>query len=179
LAYFLCEREFLTNAKFVFGAGFETSAYLLGNSLVALLRHPDQLNRLRRDPSLMPLAVEELLRFDNSIQWQERRALSDVVLSGETITAGERVVTLIGAANRDPAQFPDPDRLDIERNGTKSVSFGGGTHYCVGASLARVELQTALTAVVRLARTIESAFPPVRRPSFAIRGYLSVPITFR
>src|SRR5450759_3376365 len=135
----LSEDELLTTAALVFAAGFETTTHLLGNALVALLDHPEQLDGLRRDPRRAADAVEELLRFDSPVQITGRTVLADTEACGLPMAAGQRVVAYLGAANRDPARFPDPDRLDLARADNAPLSFGGGIHYCLGAALARLE----------------------------------------
>ena len=136
----LSHDELAANIELLFVAGHETTTHLVGNGLLALHRHPGQWDRLRRNPSLAANAVEELLRFDSPVQLSTRKAFEDVTLpEGTRIRRGEVVVCLLGAANRDPAVYPDPDRIDIERAGVRPVSFGGGIHHCLGAQLARIE----------------------------------------
>jgi cytochrome P450 len=121
----------------LFGAGHETTVNLIGNGLLALHRNPDQLRLLRNDPSLAPSAVEELLRYDSSVQVTGRTTLEDVdQIGGIPLAQGQSVVCLLGSANRDPAIYADPDKLDIRRTDIRPLSFGGGIHYCVGAQLA-------------------------------------------
>jgi len=139
------EEELVTHLTLVlFSAAYATTVGFLGNSILALLRHPDQLDLLRREPSLAPGAVEELLRYDTSSQHHSRWTLADVEVGGRVIPAGNRVVALMGAANRDPEQFPDPDRLDLTRPRVRPASFGGGPHVCLGAALARLQAQTLI-----------------------------------
>ncbi len=161
----------------LFGAGHETTVNLIGNGLLALHRHPDQLALLKRDPSLMPNAIEELLRYDSSVQLTGRTALEDVELSGVRIERGEGIMCLLGAANRDPDVYPDPDRLDITRPNIRPMSFGGGIHFCLGAQLARIEAEIALNSL--LARLpdlqLESPDTPAWRPTFVLRGLTSLP----
>jgi cytochrome P450 len=146
----LSQRELLDTVLLLFGTGQETTSHQLALSVLALCQHPDQWARLVEDPGLVPAAVEELLRFVLLIQApQPRVALEDVVLSTDTIPAGASVFTLSAVANYDPAVFHEPERLDIGRPDVgKHVAFGQGAHFCLGASLARVELQVALTALV-------------------------------
>ncbi len=125
-------------------AGNETTTNLLGNALLALMDHPDQLARVQRDPSRIPALVEEALRYDGPIQFLFRQATQDVELAGVTIPAGATVMPLIGSANRDDAQFADADRFDISRNTQGHLAFGLGIHFCLGASLARLEARVAL-----------------------------------
>lgn len=140
----LSRDELIQNIRLLFMAGHETTVNLIGNALVALFNHPEELERLRAAPELMPRAVEEFLRFDSSVQQLPRVAQTDVELAGQTIRAGEMIVCLLGAANRDPDVYPDPDRLDITRPFVRSKSFGGGIHFCLGAQLARIETEIAL-----------------------------------
>jgi cytochrome P450 len=147
----LSRAELFANCALLLAAGHETTTNLIGNGLLALLRHPDQLALLRDDPSLIGSAVEELLRYDSPVQWTSRVAVEDVQLSGQTIARGDVVLASLGAANRDPKHFRDPERLDIRRADNKHLAFGQGIHYCLGAALARVEAEVAIgTALKRL-----------------------------
>lgn len=147
----LTREELTENVRLLFMAGHETTVNLIGNAVVALCRFPEQLARLKARPELMPQAVEEFLRYDSSVQQLPRIAREDVQIAGQTIRAGEMVVCLLGGANRDPGVYPDPDRLDIERPFVRSKSFGGGIHFCLGAQLARTEMEIALrTLLARL-----------------------------
>ncbi len=172
----LSAHELLQMAALLFAAGFETTTHLLGNGLVALLRAPDQLELLRSRPELAGSAVEELLRFDSPVQLAGRQVLAETEVAGVRLPAGQRVVTYLGAANRDPACFPDPGRLDLARSGSAPLSFGGGVHYCLGAPLARLEAQIAIPAVLQRCSEIELSGPPQRRDSLTLRGYLRLPL---
>jgi cytochrome P450 len=169
----LTSDELLTMAALLFAAGFETTTNLLGNGLVALLRHPDQ---TMGDPAV---AVEELLRYDSPVQLSSRVAYEDVELGGTTVQAGERVVAYLGAGNRDPERFADPDRLDLSRRDNAPLSFGGGIHYCLGAPLARLEAQIAFPALLRRFPAMSLTAEPERRNSLAIRGFTRVPVDAR
>lgn len=144
----LSSREVLDNCILLITAGHETTSSLIGNGMAAVLRHPAQLARLREDPSLVPGAVEELLRFDPPVQAVTRRALEDVTLDGRAIEKGQVVFAVIGAANRDPRQFERPDELDVTRERNAHLSFGDGVHFCLGAPLARAEAQIAVVALL-------------------------------
>ncbi len=143
----LSDHEMATVAIGLFGAGFETTAHMIGNGLLALHSYPDQWAKLVANPALAASATEEMLRYESSLIGSNRTAFRDVVLGGKTIKAGERILTLLAAGNRDPAVFEDPDRFDIERKGPRHLSFGGGIHFCVGAELARLEGEIALTTL--------------------------------
>jgi cytochrome P450 len=169
--------EVLTMSALLFAAGFETTTNLLGNGLVALLNHPDQQQVLRSRPELAPGAVEELLRFDTPVQLLSRVAWDDVKIAGVPVSGGERVVAYLGAGNRDPERFAEPDRLDLARPDNAPLSFGGGIHYCLGAPLARLEAEIAMSALLARFPALAPAGAPERRDSLAIRGYTSIPIT--
>ena len=128
----------------LFFAGFETTEGLLGNMLLALVNHPEQLTLLRQGPELMDAAVEEALRYDSSIQKQSRVASENLVIRGQNVAKGDYVHFLIGAANRDPERFTNPDNFDITRTDPGNVSFGHGIHFCIGAPLARLEARIAM-----------------------------------
>jgi cytochrome P450 len=143
--------EIVTLCLLLLAAGHETTANLIGNGTLALLEHRDQLDRLRQHPELAAPAGEELLRYDSPVQLVRRIARCDLALGGTRVREGDQILVLLGAANRDPARHPDPDRLDITRDGPSHLAFGHGLHFCVGAGLARLEAQETFT---RLARSI-------------------------
>src|SRR6266581_1094405 len=175
----LSEDELVATCVLLLFAGHETTTNLIGNGIVGLLRHPDALNALRADPALIEPAVEELLRYDGPTQAQVRVALEDIGLRGKTIRAGDRVFVMVNAANRDPARFADPDRVDLTRADNAHVAFGYGAHFCVGAPLARLEGQIAIAAAVR--RLGDLALAPgdlTWLPSMVFRGVRSLPVTF-
>jgi cytochrome P450 len=147
-----------------------------GNGLLALLRHPDQLARLRADRDLLPTAIEELMRFDSPLQLFERTATADVEIGGVTVPEGQQIAALLGAANRDPAAFADPDTLDVGRIDNPQISFGAGVHFCIGTPLARVELQASFGALLDRTARLELGGEPVRRPEFVIRGLAELPV---
>jgi cytochrome P450 len=145
--------------------------------VVALLRHPDQLARLRADRTLIPAAAEEMIRYDPPLHMFIRTAAADVPVAGVTIGAGAEVAALLGAANRDPAVFTRPDRFDVGRDPNPHVGFGAGLHFCLGAPLARIELQAALAALLDHAPDLALAAEPVHRPTFVLRAYTAVNLT--
>lgn len=160
----------------VFG-GHETTTNLIGNGLLALLRHPAELERLRAEPALVGPAIEELLRFDGPAQMISRTAVVDFELRGRTIRAGNAVVAVLGAANRDPATFPEPDRLDVARAPNPHLGFGLGTHFCPGAALSRLEVRAAIPALLaRFPRLRLADAPPVRRPTAVLRALERLPV---
>ena len=169
--------ELVASAILLLNAGHEASVNAFGNGMVALLGHPDQLERLCEDESLVPSAIEEMIRFDSPLQLFERTAKTDVELGDVTVPAGGKVAALLGAANRDPAAFADPDRFDIGRHPNQHIGFGAGLHHCIGAPLARMELQISLPTLLRSCPGLELAAEPVRRSTFVLRGYESVPVT--
>ena len=168
--------ELVASAILLLNAGHEASVNGFGNGIVALLDHPEQLQRLRADRDLVESAVEEMLRFDSPLQLFERTAQNDVVVGGMPVAAGTKIAALLGSANRDPAAFDQPDRLDIARKPNHHIAFGAGLHHCLGAPLARMELQIALPTLLDRFPTLEQAGKPVRRPTFVLRGYASVPV---
>jgi hypothetical protein len=173
----LTTEELRANIGLLFGAGHETTTNLIGNGLLALHKQPDQWERLKADPSLIPNAIEELLRFDSSVQLTGRVTNADIDIGGTTIPAGESVIMLLGAANRDPAQYADPDRLDIGRQNIRPMSFGGGIHHCLGAQLARLEGELAFAALAERMPTLElpEKDKPAWRRSFTLRGLSKLP----
>jgi pimeloyl-[acyl-carrier protein] synthase len=175
----LSEVELLATCILLLIAGHETTVNLIGNGTLALLRRRDQLERLRREPALIGSAVEELLRFDGPVQRTARIPSEDVVFGGRTIAKGEMVMPFIGAADRDPAQFSDPDRLDIGRADNRHIAFGWGIHFCLGAPLARIEGQIAIGTLVRRLPKLELATSePEYRQSLTLRGLKALPVAF-
>ena len=158
-------------------SGHETTVNLIGNGLLALHRNPNQLRLLRENPALVTNAVDELLRYDSSVQMTGRTALEDVSVGGVDVAKGETVLCLLGAANRDPDVYPDPDRLDITRTNIRPISFGGGIHFCLGAQLARIEGEIAIATLLRrLPRLkLDDAGYPDWRQTFVLRGLNRLP----
>lgn len=175
----LSEHELLATCILLLVAGHETTVNLLGNGTLALLRHPAELRRLRENPGLIGSAVEELLRYDGPVQRTARIPSADAVIDGHTIEAGEMVMPFIGAADRDPAQFADPDRLDLARADNRHIAFGWGIHFCLGAPLARLEGQIAINALVqRFPKLALATDRPEYRQSLTLRGLKSLPVAF-
>jgi cytochrome P450 len=173
----LTDRELSANAALLVGAGFETTVNLIGNGIVQLLRHPEQLARLREDPELWPTAVEEILRFESPVQMTARSAHEDVEIAGQHIRAGEMVALLLGGANRDPHVFGDPGRFDITRaNAREHLAFASGIHVCLGAALARVEGVTALRALFEAYPYLRLTEPPRPRGLVNLHGYSRLPV---
>jgi cytochrome P450 len=173
----LTTEELRANIGLLFGAGHETTTNLIGNGLLALHRQPDQWERLKADPSLIPNAIEELLRFDSSVQLTGRVTNAEVEVGGVTLPAGESVIMLLGAANRDPAQYKDPDMLDVGRQNVRPMSFGGGIHHCLGAQLARLEGELVFSALIERMPNLElpEKDRPVWKHSFTLRGLTKLP----
>ena len=172
----LTEDELVTTCILLLNAGHEATVNVSGNGLLALLEHPDQLQRLRDDPALLPTAIEELMRFDSPLQLFERTATEDVEIGGVPVPAGQKIAALLGRANRDPAVFDDPDTLDVGRADNPHISFGAGVHFCIGAPLARVELQASFGALLGRTSRLELGRPAQRRPEFVIRGLRELPV---
>jgi cytochrome P450 len=174
----LTDQELLSLSFLLLLAGHETTTNLIGNGALALLRSPAELERLRGSPSLLPNAIEELLRYDSPVQATARVAVEEVELGGQRLAPGALVVCGIGAANRDPAVHPEPDRLDVARADIRHLSFGLGAHFCMGAALARLEGEIAFGALLERcpALRLASSDPPVHRANFVLRGLRSLPV---
>jgi cytochrome P450 PksS len=176
----LSEDELVAMIVLLLIAGHETTVNLIGNGMLALLEHPDQLEKLRDDPSLIRPAVEELLRFGSPVEAAtERYAREDVTIAGVTIPRGEMVFAVIASANRDERQFPNPDKLDIAREPNKHLAFGLGAHFCLGAALARMEGQIAIGTLLRRAPGLRLAVEPGAlrwRPGLVLRGLKALPV---
>jgi pimeloyl-[acyl-carrier protein] synthase len=175
----LTEEEVIANVIVTMVGGQETTTNLIGNGLLSLLRHPGQLHKLREDSSLIPSAVEELLRYESPSQHTARLARDDVQMGGRLIRQRQAVIAVMGAANRDPERFPDPDRLDITRKDNRHVAFGWAAHFCFGAPLARIEGQIAFETILRrLPRLALDPRPLVWRQNLGLRGLAALPVTF-
>jgi cytochrome P450 len=174
----MSEDEVVANLIVIMVGGQETTSNLIGNGLLTLLRHPEEADRLRADPSLIPSAVEELLRYESPSQHTARLAPDDVELGGVPIRRQQAVIAVMGAANRDPARFADPDRFDIERSDNRHLAFGWAAHFCFGASLARVEAQVVFEALLGLQDLHLQAGPLVWRANLGLRGLSALNVAF-
>ena len=173
----LTKDELIANCLLLLAAGHETTTNLIGNGMYALLSHSPLADTLRQDPSLLPVAVEELLRYDSPVQWTTRYANEPILLGDTRIEAGQFIMLGLGAANRDPAQFADPNRLDIARQQGRHLAFGYGVHYCLGSALARMEGQIAMGTLLRRFPTLRLTGEPLhRRPNIVFRALESLPV---
>ncbi len=170
----LTEAELVATCALLLNAGHEASVNGAGNGWWALFRHPEALADLRATPALATTAVDELLRFDTPLPLFERWVLEDVEVGGVPISRGEEVALLFGSANRDPDAWADPDRLDLRRAPNPHVAFGAGIHYCLGAPLARLELQTAFATILRRIPRLELLEPPAWKSTFVLRGLVGM-----
>ena len=176
----LSEDELVSTCVLLLNAGHEATVNVVGNGLWALFRHPDQLAALREEPdALLPAAVEELMRYDSPLQLFRRWVLEDLVYAGVELKRGAEVALLFGAANHDPAVFEAPESLDIRRSVNPHISLGGGVHYCLGAPLARMELQTAFHALLTRFPKMQLQQTPQFHPSYVIRGLESLRVSLR
>ncbi len=167
--------ELLHNCIFLLNAGHETTTNLIGNGLVLLSQHSEQKARLRADPTLARTAVEEILRYESSNQLGNRMTTAHVEIGGQAISPGTSITIAIGAANRDPAQFPNPNEFDIARKPNRHLAFGMGIHQCAGMSLARLEGQIAMTRLLARFPNYALATPPTRSQRVRFRGFTSIP----
>jgi cytochrome P450 len=178
----LSEEELFGTVVLLIVAGHETTVGLIGNAVRALLANPDQLALVRADPSLLRGAIEEALRFEGPVERALNRwAAADVDLGGKAIRRGELVIAILGAADRDPARFPEPDRFDVRREGTKHLAFGRGSHFCLGAPLARLEAEIALETLFRRLPGLHLAAAPEEpawRPTPGFRRLVSLPVAW-
>ena len=172
----LSEQELLQNCIFILNAGHETTTNLIGNGVYELLWHPGELAKLRRDPSLINGAVEEILRFQSPNQIGNRQVASSTDVAGLALAAGEQVVLMIGAANRDPGHFAQPDLFDIERSPNNHLAFASGIHMCVGMSLARLEGRIAISRLFERFPRLRPDGEPVRQRRARFRGFQTVPL---
>lgn len=166
----LASDEIVGTCVLLLMAGHEATVNVVGNGTLALLRSPQEWRRVVADPGLVPTAAEEMTRYDPALQLFERTATRDVDIAGSTVRAGEKIAALLGAANRDPAVFVDPDRFDAARSPNPHLGFGAGIHFCLGAPLARIEVQAVLAALRTRLPDLRLAAEPARRPEFVLRG---------
>jgi cytochrome P450 len=174
----LTEEELLSTCVTILIGGHETTTNLIASGLLALLQHVDELEKLKANPDLIGPAVEEFLRYEGPFQRNRRIATRDISLDGQEIKKGDLVVQFLGAANRDPAQFSDPDRLDIERSPNKHVAFGYGVHFCLGAALARLEAPVAINTVLRRMPNLQLAADTFEWQNTVFRGLKALPVKF-
>ena len=176
----LTTQELRANTTLLFAAGHETTVNLIGNGIWSLHDNPSQWAAIRDNPALIPNAIEEILRYECPVQAVARTVAEPIAIGGEAFNKGDLIVALIGAANRDPEVFPDPDRLDVTRERLKPLSFGGGIRFCIGAQLARIEAEVVFTTLLRrmpdLKRADQGA--PKWRESFTLRGLTTLPMTW-
>ena len=173
----LTQGEMVMSVILIYGAGFETTTNLIGNMVLTLLRNPDQFARLRADRSLVPATVEEVLRYEPPVQVDSRYAFEDVEVAGHVVQKGFVVMTLLGAANRDPAVIENPDRFDVGRSEIPLLSFSSGIHYCLGASLARLEAQVVLAGLLdRFSTWTLLEESPPWKPRLTLRGLARLPV---
>ena len=176
----LSDDELVTLASLLFAAGFETTTNLFGNGLLGLLRHPDQLALLRRDPALFANLPDELLRYDGTAHLVNRVTEASVEIGSVTIPAGEQVFALLGAGNRDPARYPHPDRLDVTRTDIQPLTFGGGVHFCLGAALARAEIEITFRTILQRFPHIElDGDEPCFQDRLTLRGLTALNVACR
>jgi len=175
----LSQKDLLAICTLLFGAGEETTGNTIGNGMLALLQHPNQMEQLKREPTMIQSAVEEVIRYDSAIQMLTRIATDNLEIGNQTIKAGEKIVLCLGAANRDPAQFPNPDELNINREQNHHLAFADGIHYCLGAALARVETQIAINTLIQTFPDLKLASNKLEwKKSIVIRGLKSLSVSF-
>jgi cytochrome P450 len=175
----LTDEEIVANCIVTMVGGQETTTNLIGNGLLTLMRHPEQLAQLRDDPNLIPSAVEELLRYESPSQHTGRIAREDVQIGDKEIRKGQAVMAIMAAANRDPERFPDPDRLILDRSDNKHLAFGWSSHFCFGAPLARMEGQIAFETILRRLPNLEVTPDPLTwRNNSGLRGLMALPVNF-
>jgi pimeloyl-[acyl-carrier protein] synthase len=175
----LTEEEVVANSIMVMTGGQETTTNLIGNGMLTLLRYSEQLEQLRTNPALIPSAIEELLRYESPIQYTSRLAPDDIELGGKIIRKRQAVIAVMGAANRDPERFPDPDQLDLTRKDNRHLAFAWGAHFCFGAPLARLEGEVAFGTMLRRMPGMKLVPGPARwRANMGFRGLTTLPVTF-
>jgi cytochrome P450 len=172
----LSETELYHQCIFMLNAGHETTTNLIGNGMWLLLTHPKALAQLRTNPALVPSAIEEMLRFEGPIQLNNRRLTAPMALGGKTLVDGTSITISIGGANRDPAQFPDPDKFDVARKPNRHLAFGQGDHACSGMNVARMEGRVAFSRLLARFPKIELAGEPERDRRIRFRGFRKLPV---
>lgn len=175
----LTEKELYHQCVFLLNAGHETTTNLLGNGLWLLFKHPDEFTRLRADPALLPTAIEEMLRYEGPIQLNNRRLVAPMEIGGVALEPGTSITIAIGAANRDPRQFPDPERFDVARKPNRHVAFGHGDHACSGMNVARMEARIAFSRLLARFGRLEPAGEPERDRRIRFRGFARLPVRVR
>jgi cytochrome P450 len=176
----LTQEELVANVNILLSTGHETTTHLIGNGILALAQNPGQMQALRARPALMPLAIEEMMRYDNPVQITYRSALQDVKLGEKCIHKGDLVNSIIGSANRDPEQFPQPDQFDITRKQGRHLGFGLGVHFCIGAPLVRLEAEIAFTTILHRFSEFRLAIETLEWQEHPIfRGLKSLPVSFK
>jgi cytochrome P450 len=176
----LTTEELRANTALLFAAGHETTVNLIGNGIWSLLANPSQWAAIRDDPALIPNAIEEILRYECPVQAVARTVAEPIAFGDEEFKKGDLINALIGAANRDPEVFPDPDRMDVTRERLRPLSFGGGIHFCIGAQLARIEAEVVFSTLLHRMpdmKLVDSG-PPRWRESFTLRGLTTLPVTW-
>jgi cytochrome P450 len=174
----LTERELAATVVLLLNAGHEATVNGMGNGMVALLERPDQWQRIVDDPwGIAPTAVEEMLRFDTPSQLFERTATRDVEINGATVLEGQKIAALLGSANRDPEVFPEADTFDVGRDPNPHIAFGAGIHFCLGAPLARLEMQQSLPMLAERYPQVVAADGAVQRDTFVLRGWDRLPVS--
>jgi pimeloyl-[acyl-carrier protein] synthase len=175
----LSEEELLSTCTLLFAAGHETTVKLISNGMLALLRHPDQMEKLKQEPTLIQSAVEEMLRYDGPVQVTVRTATEDVEMAGKTIRKGQQIFVCLGAAHRDPAQFPDPERFDITRQNNRHMAFSYGIHACLGNMLARAQAQIAINTLIHKMPDMKLCTDILEwQEKIILRGLKALPVTF-
>ena len=175
----LSQDELLSTCMLLFATGEETTVNTIGNGMLALLQHPDQMSKLTREPTIIQSAVEEILRYDSPVQMTNRITTDNIEVSNQTIQAGESIFLCLGSANRDPAVFPNPDRFDIHRRENNHLAFGDGIHYCLGSALARVQAQIAINTLVQQFSNLKLASDKLEwRKNIVLRGLKGLTVTF-
>lgn len=175
----LTDEEIVANCIVTMVGGLETTTNLIGNGMYTLLRHPEHMARLRRDPAIMPAAIEELLRYESPSQHTARLAPDDVVLGGKPIRKRQAVIAVMAAGNRDPERFPEPDRLDFDRPDNHHLAFGWAAHFCFGAPLARLEGEIAFSSLLRRFPSLDLTGETLTwRENLGLRGLKALPLTY-